>query len=187
MKRSIYLVAGALLAALMFYGCAKPTVDENQAARQAIDKMAEETKSALLKNHSELQGELDGAVGYMVTNWKTTKVPLVGGGGGNGVVIDTTTKEHIYINVQRVDLGGGYGARSFKTFLVVKDKALLADLKNGTWKFEAGAEVAAGTAGTAGGSGGADSRYKSYMLLDGGGSATVTVRALHSTLSDLNK
>ncbi|MGB5966056.1 MAG: hypothetical protein WBF77_02570 [Sulfurimonadaceae bacterium] len=187
MKKSINIAVGAIMAVVMFYGCAKPTLDENEAARQAIDKMAETTKSELLKEHKELQGELDSAVGYMVTNWKTTKVPLVGGGGGDGVVVDNATKEHVYINVKRVDVGGGYGARSFKVLLVVKDKALLANLKNGAWKFEGGAEVTAGTASTGGSSGGSDSEYKSYMLLDGGGSATVTLRALHSTVdSDLN-
>ena len=187
MKKSIYAVVGALLAAFLFYGCAKPTTDENEAARQAIDTMAETTISELLKEHKSLQSELDSAVGYMVTNWKTTKVPLVGGGGGNGVVVDNATKEHVYINVKRVDVGGGYGARSFKVLLVVEDKALLANLKNGAWKFEGGAEVTAGTASAGGGSGGSNSEYKIYMLLDGGGSATVTLRALHSTVdSDLN-
>ena len=119
----------------------------------------------------------------MVINWKTTKVPLVGAGGGDGVVIDNATKQRIYVKVQRFDLGGGWGVRSFKNLTLFTDKTLFEKIKKGTFKFESGAEVAAGKASAAADSSGFDSKYKTYVLLDGGGSATATIRVIHLSLN----
>ena len=177
-----------VLALLFLTGCAQLTPEEKSAARAKIDKMASTTIDTLIKDDALISSSLEKAKGYAVVNWKVTKVPVVGAGGANGIIVNTTTGERKYIKVRRFDLGGGWGARSFKNLLIVHDEAIMSRAtKSGDFKFEAGAEVAAGTAGVEGGSGQLNKGIETHMLLDGGGSATATVRFLYFTMDrDLN-
>ena len=174
---------------VLFSGCAKPSVQEIESERSKIDKMADETLKALLQKDPSIQKELDSAKGYGVVTWKLTKIPVFGTGWGYGVIVDLRNNERTYINVSRFDLGGGIGARSFKNLIIVQDEAILDEAKDGDIKFEAGAEVSAGTLATEGShSADAKKRLTTHVLIDGGGSATATVRVMYSTLKDeLNK
>ena len=110
---------------------------------------------------------------------KVTKViPLVGGGGGEGVLVDNKTQQRSYFTVQRLDLGGGYGARSFKVLIILNSQKMLDKLKAGSWDIDAGAEAAAGTASLETNSVKSNKDYILYVLLDGGASATFTLRTL---------
>ena len=169
---------GILLNIILIQGCAQVTVAEKTASKLELNSMAEQTLAKLIKDNKSLEQELANSVGYMVINWKVTKVPIVGVGGATGVVIDLETKKHIYVIVKRLDLGMGWGVRSFKNLTIFKDKKLFEKVKQGTWKFESGAEVAAGIVAVSGDSSDLSSKYKTYMLLDGGGSATATLRAI---------
>jgi len=170
---------------LLFSGCAKLSVDEKNVARAEVDKMAQTTIEKLLKDNPSIQAELDRCVGYAVINWKVTKVPVFGAGGGSGVIVDKRNNERVYIDVSRFDIGGGWGARSYKNLVIAFDEEIVDDAKDGDFKFEAGAEVSAGTAATGGGSGG-NEKTTTHVLVDGGGSATATVRYMQSSLSDYN-
>ena len=167
-----------LFLSIFISACAQLSVAEREEARSERDSMADKTITTLLAEREDLQENLNSAVGYMVTNWKVTKVPVVGAGSGNGVIVDLKTKERIYVDVKRFDIGGGLGAKSYKNLLIVQSQELLNNLKDGHVHFEAGAEVAAGTATVEGSSGALNEDYKLYLLLDGGGSATATARAL---------
>ncbi|MGB6020621.1 MAG: hypothetical protein WBF77_13595 [Sulfurimonadaceae bacterium] len=172
---------------LLFSACSQLTLEEKNSQQKAIDDMADYTIEALSKEDAAIMPELEQAKGYMVVNWKVTKVPVVGAGGGNGVVVDQRSGKRVYITVKRFDIGGGWGARSYKNLVIINDDALMDEAKDGVIKFEAGAEVAAGTKGVDGGSGALNPKIQTHMLLDGGGSATATVRVLRSSLnSDLN-
>ena len=169
-------------------GCAQLTLDEKNRARAEIDLMAKTTIDALIKDNPSIKDALEKAKGYAVVNWKVTKIPIVGAGGGNGVIVDKRTGERVYIKVSRFDLGGGWGARSYKNLVITQDEDLLDSAKKGGFKFDAGAEASAGTAGAGGGAGDLNKSMETHVLLDGGGSATATVRLLRSTLdSDLNE
>ena len=184
MKKIIVMLLSILI---LFSGCAKLSVTERDTQRSKIDAMAKETVAELIKDNPSIQKELDNAVGYGVINWKVTKVPVFGAGGGDGVIIDLRDNKHTYIDVRRFDVGGGWGARSYKNLVIIHNNKLLDDALNGDIKFEAGAEASAGTVGAEGGSGMLNKKITTHVLLDGGGSATATVRVLYSTLnSDLN-
>ncbi len=167
-------------------GCSKPTMEEVTSQRAEIDQMATKTIATLKKDDKNVETALDKAVGYMVVNWKVTKVPMVGAGGGNGVVVSKEGNKHIYITVSRFDIGGGWGARSYKNLVVVYDQKLFEKLQKGTFEFQAGAEVSAGS-NVADAATDNDERYDTFVLADGGGSATATLRVIRSKLSsDLN-
>ncbi len=169
---------------LLFSGCAKLSVNEIKEARAAIDLMADTSIKKLIEDNPQIEKELKMAKGYAVINWKVTKIPVVGAGGGNGVIVDLRNNERIYINVSRFDIGGGWGARSYKNLVITQNEKLLDEAKTGSLKFEAGVEVSAGTAAVDGGSGALNKNINTYVLADGGGSATATVRVMYSTLND---
>ena len=172
---------------LLFTACSQMSIEEKNSKREVIDKMAQTTIDTLTKEDASIKTALEDAKGYMVINWKVTKVPLVGAGGGNGIVVDKRDDTRVYIKVGRFDIGGGWGARSYKNLVLINDETLLDDLKDGEIKFEAGAEVAAGTLSAEGGSGDLNPQMQIHTLLDGGGSATATVRVLRARVdSDLN-
>ena len=183
MKRLFIYISAVLL----FTACSQMSLEEKNSKRAVIDKMAQTTIDALIKEDASIKVALEEAKGYAVINWKVTKVPIVGAGGGEGVLVDKRDNTRVYVKVRRFDIGGGWGARSYKNLVLINDDALLDDAKDGVIKFEAGAEVSAGTLAAEGGSGALNPKIQTHTLLDGGGSATATVRVLRARVdSDLN-
>lgn len=143
MKRTLM----ALL--LLFAGataCSTMTATEKEQKRNALDQMANTTAAALNENNPEIQTKIKNAFAYSVANMKQTKAPIVGAGGGEGVFIDKKTQQHTYFTVSRFDVGGGWGARSYKILLIVESEEVFDRLKDGSWEFQAGAETSADTA-----------------------------------------
>lgn len=183
----LHQLAILTLTILVLTSCSQLSLEEKSSKRDSIDKMAQNTIENLIKKESNINHALEKAKGYMVVNWKVTKVPVVGAGSGEGIVVDSRDNHRVYIKVRRFDIGGGWGARSYKNLVIIYDDALMDRAKDGVFEFEAGAEVAAGTKSVDGGSAALNQKMETHMLLDGGGSATATIRVLRSRLdSDLN-
>lgn len=177
-----------LLLMFMLTGCASMTTAEKDSKRSELDLMAKTAIDGLVKQDAELQKQIDDSLGYGVANMKVTKVPIVGAGGGEGVFVNKKTNKRIYFTVSRFDIGGGWGARSYKVLMVVDEQKMLDRLDGGTWEFQAGVEASAGTAAAEGSSGALNEGYTVHVLSDGGASATATARVIrikvNSELSD---
>src|SRR6266850_3352344 len=136
---------------------------------QTIDELVERTLSDLYKQEPRTREEVAKSVGYAIMDNKVTKVPLVGAGEGYGVAINNKTGEKTYIRMTRLDLGGGWGARSLRPVAIFQDEAKFKAFVDGAWSATAGAEAAAkvGEAGTAGGAGsgnaGSDKGYSLHV------------------------
>ena len=169
-----------LLVTLTFVlaGCSTMTTSEKEQKRSELDAMAEKAIAGLVEQDAKIQAELDQSLGYAVANMKLTKVPIVGAGGGEGVYLDKSTQQRIYFTVSRFDLGGGWGARSFKALLVFNTEEAAERLKGNVWEFQAGAEASAGTASAEGSSSNLNTGFTMHVLSDGGASATVTARVI---------
>lgn len=170
------------LTILILTSCSQLSLEEKSSKRDSIDKMAQNTIENLIKEDPKIKHALEKAKGYMVLNWKVTKVPVVGAGGGEGIVVDSRDNHRVYIKVRRFDIGGGWGVRSYKNLVIIYDDSLMDRAKDGVIEFEAGAEVAAGTMSVDGGSSALNKKMETHILLDGGGSATATIRVLWSRL-----
>jgi len=148
------------LSLLLLSACSGLTPKEKELQRQERQDMVAQTIKVLLQKNENLQADLDSSVGYLATSWKVTKVPIFGVGGGYGVLVDSKTKEKTYVNVNRFDIGGGWGARSYHNLLVIQSKEVYEKIKSGTFVFQGGAEVAAGTASVGGSSSGLNTDFK---------------------------
>ena len=157
-------------------GCASLSVSD----RAQLDRMAEQTVIELEKKNPGLQQHLEALPGYLVVDMKLLKVPVIGGGGGQGVVVDTTSGEHTYVKVTRMEFGGGWGGRAYKVLLAFKDPELLESAKSGKWIYQMGAEASVGKKGVEGSSAALkqDKGYELYIHSEGGASATYTLRAV---------
>jgi lipid-binding SYLF domain-containing protein len=111
---------------------------------------------------------------------RVTKIPMVGAGSGYGVVVDKRTNTRSYIRVSRLEVGGGLGARKFKVVIVYEDEKHLDRIAAGTWHYDAGAEVAAGSASAGGAATKSGKGYQAFRLAESGATATVTLRAAHA-------
>jgi len=179
MKANWTAIAGAgLLAALVagLPGCTTLSVEERDARRAELDAMADTTIETLLETKPQSREVLDRSLGYIVIDMKVTKIPMVGAGSGLGVVVDRRTNTRSYLKVSRFEVGGGLGAQKFKAIIVFDDGKLLERAAAGTWRYDAGAELAAGTASSDGSMQAAPKGFQAYRLVEGGALATVTVR-----------
>ena len=86
--------------------------------------------------------------------------------------------ESIYFTVTRIDVGGGWGVRSFKALMLFNTQEAVDQWKEGKWIFEAGAEVSAGTVSAEGSSNVQNNDFSMHVLADGGASATVMARVI---------
>jgi lipid-binding SYLF domain-containing protein len=158
--------------------CSSMSVTERETKRSQLDEMAATAIAGLVEQDAALQQKIDESLGYAVANMKVTKVPIVGAGGGEGVFVDNKTNKRTYFTVSRFDIGGGWGARSYKILLVFETQEMMDRLDNGTWEFQAGVEASAGTAAAEGSSGALNEGYTVHVLSDGGASATATARVI---------
>ena len=163
---------------LVITDCSSLSVSERETKRNQLDEMAAATIASLVEQDTALQQKIDDSLGYSVANMKVTKVPIVGGGGGEGVFVNKKTNKRIYFTVSRFDIGGGWGARSYKILLLFETQEMMDRLHNGTWEYQAGVEASAGTAAAEGSSGGLNEGYTVHVLADGGASATATARVI---------
>jgi hypothetical protein len=173
--KKIIIITFALLGLI---ACSSMTVSEREAKRNELDTMAEKSIVGLIEQDPTIRQQLDDSLGYAVANMKVTKVPIVGAGGGEGVYIDNKTKKHTYFTVSRFDIGGGWGARSYKALVIIETQEMLDRLEGGVWEFQAGAEASAGTAAVDGSSGASSEGFSIHVLSDGGASATATARVI---------
>jgi lipid-binding SYLF domain-containing protein len=165
-----------VLTLTVFYGCATLSPDEKQAKRTELNEMGEKAVATLLETKPQLQEVFDKSVGYVVIDMTVTKIPWFGAGGGLGVVVDKRTDILSYIKVSRFEVGGGVGAQKYKVIIIFSDAKLLQKAAAGTWHYEAGAELAAGSASAEGSVKKPAAGYRAFKLLEGGAAATVTVR-----------
>ena len=163
---------------LVISACSSLSISERETKRNQLDEMAATAIASLVEQDTALQQKIDDSLGYFVVNMKVTKVPVVGGGGGEGVFVNKKTNKRIYFTVSRFDIGGGWGARSYKILMLFETQEMMDRLQNGTWEYQAGVEASAGTAAAEGSSGGLNEGYTVHVLADGGASATATARVI---------
>jgi len=171
------IVVVQILAAVV--GCATQSTKNGPTAAE-LDAMGERAVATLLENRPETREVIDRSVGYVVMKLTATKIPWVGTANGYGVVVNKRTNTRSYIQVSRFEIGGGYGAQTFKVIIAFEDEKLLNRVASGASHFDAGADVAAGTssvdvAATKTGKG-----YQAFRLAEGGAAATVTVRVAYA-------
>ena len=163
---------------LALTACSSLSVLEKEHKRSAIDKMATKAVAELIEDDEALQQLIDSSLGYAVANMKVTKVPIVGAGGGEGVYFNTKTGERTYFTVSRLDVGGGWGVRSYKMLFVMNSQEVVDGFKGGAFKFKTGVEVSAGTVSAEGSLKPKTEGYSVHVLSDGGASATATARVI---------
>jgi lipid-binding SYLF domain-containing protein len=164
------------------------TVEEKRAY---IDAWEQETLEMLYEEQPQARESIEEAPGYLAVGQRIVKIPFVGWGGGYGVLVDRVRDKRLYVKLNRMDVGGGLGARNLRVVLVIHDPKLLKKAGKATWSFGGGAEASAkaGESGAAGGmgTGQGDAEYTVYELTDEGVSVTWTLHAIrlseHSALN----
>lgn len=173
MKKINLILLSVLLAA-----CSTMSGVEKNTKRSELDAMAVKAIADLIEQDETLRQQIDDSLGYAVANMKVTKVPVVGAGGGEGVLVGKKMNRRTYFTVSRFDIGGGWGARSYKVLLVINDQETIDRMQGGVWTFQAGVEASAGTVAAEGSSGVLSQGYTVHVLSDGGASATATARVI---------
>lgn len=115
----------------------------------------------------------------------------MGAGNGIGVVVNNETGTRTYLEVQRFDVGGGLGIRTYRVIMIYFDGAAFGKLASGKLELAAGIDAGAGKTDVGTGAGGiAPARTEkrvTYQLAEAGVSATYTVRLIKYSVLDLDR
>jgi hypothetical protein len=159
--------------------------------RDILTDLERQTLADLVQRNPDAQAEIDRSVGYAVFSNRAAKVPLFGAGEGIGVVFDLEKGERTYLQVGRLDVGGGLGVREYRLVVLFFDPEPMHKLASGKLEIGAGVEAGAKEQDIGTGAGGiAGSRNEKrviYQLSDTGVSATFTVRAIRYSVLDLDE
>lgn len=183
MKISQYVL---IVMAFLVTGCSSLDDAQRNKERQEMQEMAQSTVHQLLKQDDKLNKSFEASLAYLVADMKVTKIPAVGVGSGEGVLLIKAEEQPIFYDVQRFDLGAGWGARSYKVLVLLNSQDLIDKLKKDHWVFDIGGEASVGTAAMEGASSGIIPEYSVHILSAGGVSASITARAIRISKSDLN-
>lgn len=154
--------------------------------KHELDDMVTEVLERVSADLPNLTERLDRAEGYLVIDKRVVKYPFFGSGAGLGVAVDGATSEKVYLRLRRIETGGGWGARDFKALLIIQDRALLERIMSGTWMYEIGTEMSAGSSSVEGTGANLspDAKYSIIVLPERGASVTWTLRAIRLTPYD---
>jgi hypothetical protein len=185
-------LASVTFAALLIGSCSSTyksmSVEEK---RDFLTEVERRTLADLVEMEPEAKADIDRSIGHAVFSNRLAKIPFVGAGEGIGVVFDKKTGERTYLNVQRLDVGGGLGVREYRLAVVFFEEEPLKKLAGGKLELTAGAEAGAGKSdvglGTEGVSGKRKEKLVIYQLSDTGVSATLTVRVIKYSVLDLGE
>jgi hypothetical protein len=142
----LFLLASVLL--FMLQACTSIPIAQRADKRAQIDREAAETIQQLIEQDSFIESNLEGAAGYLVSRVSAAHVAVLGGAQGIGVLVENSTGDRTYMNINRFDVGAGLGVRYFRVLMIIEDKQKLEDMRNG-WTFRGVASnVAAGKSGS---------------------------------------
>lgn len=115
--------------------------------RTALEKDADEILQELRAQDPEIDALIEKSAGYFVGNVAGIKVPIVAGSEGLGILVDQSTGQRTYLNIDRFDLGLGLGAESKRGMVLFYDQELLQSVKRSKWIVDSGTEYSVGTRG----------------------------------------
>lgn len=170
---------------ILISACAGGLVGSKEKKLAYFDKLERDTLARLTKDQPKAEQELQEAVGYLVAEQDTIKVPMVGWASGAGVTVEKASGKRTYLRIPELQFGMGWGGRAEKIVLVFQDLGKLRDLADGKWHagVEAEAAAKAGDVGLAGSGGTTDllkKGYSTYVLTDAGISGTATISVLRA-------
>jgi hypothetical protein len=149
-------------------GCASvPTADKEEKQAFILGSIGE-MMAELYETDPELEGQVEGALGWAAFNYRLSKLPVVlgglGGGGGYGVLVDNRTEERTFMSVRIGEWGVGVGTRIFGTLIVFEDEQVMRDFVRKGWEFGSTAEAAAKTSEGGVGVGGSVSTFRGMKV-----------------------
>lgn len=175
----------AIAVALSLLSCTGGLKGSKEEKVAYFDGLETGTLALLIKEYPTSEQELAEAVGYVIAEKKTVKVPVVGMGDGLGLVMDRTTGKRSYLQFSQLQFGFGLGVRANRIVVIFQDVNKLRDAATGMWHVGVAAEAAAkvGDAGAAGEGGTSDlteKGYSVYVLTDCCVSVSATLRVLRA-------
>ena len=123
-----------LAAPLLMAGCAsnKPLdPEQKQQTQQELQQASEQGLADLIEHHPQAQQQVDDAVGYMVVELSSTKVPLVGVTKGIGTIQDNRDSSITYVDVKSEDIGIGLGHSKQQAVALFEDEESLEVFRKG--------------------------------------------------------
>lgn len=161
MKKFLLPLLGLLF---VINGCASMSASEK---RKQLDLMAGGTISSLLIQYPGLLSELEEAPGYLIAHLNAPP-----SSGGEGVLIDSTSGEQVYFTIGGVEIGSGWGTRSFKILLVLRTQAMLDSFKTGNPVSQSVHALGEEPVSTQ------NNEYTVYIMSDSGVAVTTTVKII---------
>lgn len=171
------------LVLFLLNACTTIPVDERAGIRDEINSGVDETIASMVDTDPEFQKRFDASVGYFVSRFSATKIPIIGAGYGIGILYDKESDSRTYMNVTRTDIGAGLGTGKFRAIVLFENREVLEEFRGGVWKFGVGTDSAVSTSAT-GISATSGDGYSVYFMSDSGVALTMSVRLVKLSVND---
>mgnify|MGYP001825079509 CR=1 FL=1 len=177
---SKYLALSLIL--FLLSACTSIPLEERSARRADIVEEAAETIALLSQSEPEFQQALEVSAGYFTARVSAANVAVAGAGWGTGVLFDKENGTRTFINLKRLDLGPGLGAKSLRVVILLDDTQAVDEIRGGKYM---GALVAEATAGEAGDTTGRISiEHQVFVLSDNGAQLSATARLVQLAVNE---
>lgn len=140
-------IVSAAVILSMLVGCTGIPVHERADRRAQIDQDAEETIALLAEREPGFTQALEASAGYFTAHVSQATVAVVGGGKGIGVLVDNTSGDRTYMDMKRLDLGPGLGARAHRVLVLIENEELVAEIRAGKYISSLAADATVGQSG----------------------------------------
>ena len=165
-------------------GCTSIPVEERASRRAEIDSAAEETIVILSEKDAGFSAALEDAAGYFAATASATTVAVIGGAYGIGVLVDLSTGERTYLNINRLDLGAGLGVQKYRGVILANNREELEDWRQGGFHSMVATDAVAGKSSDRGAL--RQESQRAYIISESGAALAATARlAKFSVNTDL--
>lgn len=136
----------AIVVVTCFVGCA--TAPETRSGRDDLETSARATLRQMIDRDPSIRQVLNTAPGYVVFPKIGEGGAIIGGAFGQGILFENGRRVG-FVKVEQAAVGALLGGKSYAELLVLRDRDMLADIKDGEFEMTANADVVVLTAGVA--------------------------------------
>jgi len=132
-----------LMLSLTLVGCASLGSGSRLEKQQNIIKMKDDVLSQLYVKKPDTRAQINAAPGYAVFSNANINLLFVSAGTGYGVVKNSRSDQHTYMNMAEGGVGLGLGAKDYRIVMVFHTVQAMEDFIENGWSFGGNADAAA--------------------------------------------
>ena len=132
-----------LVSSVFLFSCSVPKGDSQQAKRDYVQQMKNETLEKLYEEKPAVRTKLESAAGYAVFSSINSNLLLLSSASGYGVCENRQTGQSTYMKMYQLGVGPGLGVKDYRAVFIFYDPGVLTQFVEEGWEFGGQADATA--------------------------------------------